>query len=322
MGEVRYNPLLDEWVIVAPHRGSRPVMPDGCPFCPGNGNPEVAGEWQVRSVANKYGALAPDGHDVVDPMLDVWKAGPATGATEVVLYTPEHEGGLHALGSDHLLALADLWVERERTLGAMAGVRYVFSFENRGAAVGVSQGHPHGQVYAFPFIPGTVRHMLDAAGRHHAAKGTCVHCDILEAEMKDGRRIIAANDHAVAYVPYAARLPFEVRLAPRRHVERLGDLARDERRGFMDLMSAVFRAQRGVYGFDMPGVMAHYPAPTDGTYPHHHYHVGFFPVQRNRDQIKFFGGVESAGGTMVNDSSPEDRAADLTAALAADEGAR
>ncbi len=308
--------MLGEWVIVAPHRTTRPVTPTACPFCPSSGNPEVSGDWDVLAVPNRFGALGGDGAGVASPGGG-FEVTPAVGATEVLLYQREHDGGLHALPAARLARLFDLWADREAAYASRPDVEYVFQFENRGAAVGVSQTHPHGQVFALPFVPALVQRMLERARTHGETTGSCVHCGVVEAEAKDGRRIVAAVPEAVAFVPFAPRLPYEVRVYPRRHVARIGDLTALERRAMGTLVGAVVRAYRARFAHvdDPSYILAHYPAPARGEYERHHYHVAFFPFQRNDRQIKSLGGLEFAGGSYVNDSQPEERAHELADAL-------
>jgi len=207
--------------------------------------------------------------------------------------------------------LVDVWADRYKALGERADVSYVYIFENKGEEIGVTLHHPHGQIYALPFVPPFAADELHSARDHHKNTGRCLHCDELKAEM-DGPRLLFSDGSMAAFVPNAARWPYEVHVYPRRHVSTIADLDEAERN---DLAAALLRVA-GTYdrhfGFSTPYVMAMHQAPTDGQeWPEAHLHIEFYPPHRRADRLKHLAGVEIGAGTFVNDTKPEDTAAQL-----------
>ncbi len=213
MSELRWHPLLGEWVIIADERRERPFLPEGsCPLCPGV--LEIPGEFEVVSFENRFPALvrAPGEPRVAGGgPLRVWRN---RGVCEVLVYTPEHDLPASALSPERMETLVRVWVDRYEDLGRLPFVRYVFIFENRGREIGVSLVHPHGQIYAFPFVPPIPRRELDRARAHWRRRGRCLFCAILEEERRAGVHVVFENERFVAFVPFFARFPYEVHPLP------------------------------------------------------------------------------------------------------------
>lgn len=308
MPELRFDPLRKEWVAYATERNDRTFLPtEFCPLCPSGagGTSEVPLDtFEVVVFENRFPAFGPDrdgGHPVR----------PSTTGCEVVVYTPEHEATLAELPLDRVRLLIDVWADRYNALGARAGVDYVYIFENKGEEIGVTLHHPHGQIYALPFVPPFAEAELNASREHRDSTGRCLHCDELEAEMQ-GPRVVFAGDSMAAFVPNAARWPYEVHVYPRRHVSSIDELDDAER---WDLAAALLRVA-GTYdrhfGFSTPYVMAMHQAPTDArAWPQAHLHIEFYPPHRRADRLKHLAGVELGAGTFVNDTKPEDTASQL-----------
>jgi UDPglucose--hexose-1-phosphate uridylyltransferase len=308
MPDLRFDPIRKEWVAYATERNDRTFLPtDFCPLCPsgaGGASEVQLDTFEVVVFENRFPAFGPDrnGGRVVRP--------PGTGC-EVVVYTPEHTMTLAQLPIDRVRLLIDVWADRYEDLGARADVAYVYIFENKGEEIGVTLHHPHGQIYALPFVPPFAAAELQAAGDHRQSTGRCLHCDELSSEL-DGPRLLFADDSMAAFVPNAARWPYEVHLYPRRHVRSIAALNAVER---ADLAAALLRVA-GTYdkhfGFSTPYVMAMHQAPTDGReWPEAHLHIEFYPPHRRGDRLKHLAGVELGAGTFVNDTKPEDTAAQL-----------
>jgi len=223
VSELRWHPFLEQWVITATHRQDRTFLPpaDYCPLCPtrpGGFPTEVPDPtYDIVVFENKFPSLQanpPQPAVVATPLSPVE---PAKGVCEVVVYSPRHEDALASMPLERIHHLARVWKDRYLELGAREFVRYVFIFENRGEAVGVTLHHPHGQIYAFPFIPPVIEKELAASRRYHAEKGKCLMCASLAEEIRDGRRIVLEGDRFLAWVPFHARWPYEVTLASRAH---------------------------------------------------------------------------------------------------------
>src|SRR6202022_4419980 len=153
------------------------------------------------------------------------------GRCEVVCYTPVHDSSLGEQSVDHIQDLIEGWRDRTNELGRLPNVRYVYVFENRGEAIGVTLSHPHGQIYAYPFVPPIVQREMAAEARHLRKTGRCLYCDVIENERGGGRTVLS-DDNWIAFVPPFARWPYEVHLAPIRHRGGLADLDADDDESF------------------------------------------------------------------------------------------
>jgi UDPglucose--hexose-1-phosphate uridylyltransferase len=213
--------------------------------------------------------------------------------------------------------LVDVWADRYFELGSRPEVTYVYIFENKGEEVGVTLHHPHGQIYAMPFVPPIAAAELHAARERLNAGGGCLHCEQVERESQ-GPRSVFSDESMAAFVPDAARWPYEVHLYPRRHVATIADL---DGAGRTQLAGALLRLTSAYdlhFGFSTPYVMAVHQAPTDGrAWPEAHLHFEFYPPHRRPDRLKYLAGVELGAGTFVNDTRPEDTAAQLRRAAEA-----
>ena len=227
--------------------------------------------------------------------LGVFDQHAAWGRCEVVCFTPEHEGSFAGLDKERARLVIEAWADRTCELSNTPGVEQVFVFENRGEAIGVTMRHPHGQIYAYPFLTPTTRAQLDSASRHLAATGRNLYEDIVAAELADGSRVVLQSEHWVAFVPFAARWPVEAHLYPRRRVPDLAALTDAERD---DLADAFF-------GIPLPYIAAWHQAPLHDRRDLGALHLELFSVQRSADKLKFLAGSESAMGSFINDREPE-----------------
>jgi UDPglucose--hexose-1-phosphate uridylyltransferase len=312
--ELRFDPLRREWVAYATERNDRTFLPTAfCPLCPSGagGKSEVPLDtFEVVVFENRFPAFGPD-------RVDDRPVRPSSTGCEVVVYTPEHSLTLAQLPLDRVRLLIDVWAERYADLGSRPEVQYVYIFENKGEEVGVTLHHPHGQIYALPFVPPFAQAELAAAREHLDATGQCLHCEQLEREAA-GTRVVTASEEIVAFVPNAARWPYEVHLYPRRHVASIAELDGDEREALASALLRVTGAYDRHFGFSTPYVMALHQAPTDGRdWPQAHLHFEFYPPHRRPDRLKYLAGVELGAGTFVNDTRPEDTAAHLRRAAEA-----
>ncbi len=322
MSELRWNPLLEEWVVTATHRQDRTFRPavDYCPLCP-TSDPRYPTEvpapcYEVVVFENKFPSFRREPETPTVSSTELLLAAPSRGICEVVLYTDDHDATFAELPLERIEGLVDVWADRYEELGSREFVDYVLIFENKGEIVGVTLDHPHGQIYAFPFIPPRVGKELEASSKHMAATGRCIFCDLMAEELRDGRRLISETRDFVAFVPFFARYPYEVHVMPRAHVASLSDLDAGGRRGLARILKDVTAGYDSLFGFSFPYMMIIHQAPTDGgTYNHYHLHVEFYPPHRTRDKIKYLAGCESGAGTFINDSLPEEKAAELREAI-------
>lgn len=321
VSELRWHPLLEEWVITATHRQDRTFFPPPgfCPLCPtepgGFGSEIPYDAYAVAVFENKFPSLRPQAPDPAVEATALSPVLPAEGACEVVCYAQGHDRTFADLSVAEIATLLRVWADRTAEIGAREAIDYVYCFENKGTAIGVTLHHPHGQIYAFPFVPPRVSRTVEAASKHHAATGRCLHCDALAQELEDGRRIVDENAHAVAFVPFYARYPYEVHLYPKRHQGDLTALTPAEIRGVAELLSRVTRRYDALWGFSMPYIMAIFQAPTDGgSYPGEHWRIEFTPPMRTPEKLKYLAGCEAGAGNFINDTLPEEKAAELRAA--------
>jgi len=311
--ELRWNPILGEWIIVAAKREKRPWRPNYCPFCPGS---EETGEgWRVLVLPNRYPALGVDA-EVATSSKDIYCVKPGYGYCEVVIETPMHEGDLCDLSLEHLKEVIDAFSQRYVELGRDPKIKYVFEFRNKGAAIGVSLHHPHSQIYALPFIPPRVKRELDNSRKFYKKNGRCLFCRILELEYESKSRILYENADFTVFLPFFAMWPYEVHVYPRRHVQNLPMLTEEERYSLADALKVITKAYNMLFDMNLPYIMAVHQSPTDGgEYKYYHLHIEFYPPNRDANKLKYAAGIEWGAGVFTYDGLPEERAMQLKKAV-------
>ncbi|MEO6711886.1 MAG: galactose-1-phosphate uridylyltransferase [Mycobacteriales bacterium] len=325
--QIRYDPILDEWMIIASHRQARTHLPpaDECPLCPSDGErlTEVpASDYDVVVFENRFPSLSMSAPPVEggDPLL---LRKPGIGRCEVLCFTADHDSSFSHLSPQRLSTVGVAWTDRTVELGKLPGVEYVFCFENRGEDIGVTLNHPHGQIYGYPFIPPRVARKLESAQRYRDRTGGCVFCDVVAREVAVGERIVATTDNFVAFVPSAPRWPFEVHLYPRAHVADLPALSDAHRNELVQLQADVLGRFDRLFDRPAPYISGWVQAPVNEGRELSHLHLEIFSARRSRTKLKFLAGSESAAGAFVNDVLPEDAAERLRQAGAgADGGSR
>jgi UDPglucose--hexose-1-phosphate uridylyltransferase len=320
VSELRWHPLLSQWVITATHRQDRTFLPpeDYCPLCPtrpGGFPTEVPAEaYDIVVFENKFPSLQPEPPAPAVEGSELAPVLPARGVCEVVLFSSNHRESLTTMPLRRIANVARVWKDRTLELGSRPGIEYVFPFENRGEAVGVTLHHPHGQIYAFPFVPPIVQRELEASRAHHLKHGRCLFCDSLAEERKDGRRIVLEGERFVAYVPFFARYPYEVYLAPRAHLASLADLRGDDFDELAVVLKGLLTKYDALFDRPFPYMMVCHQAPSDGAaHPELHLHFEFYPPMRTATKQKFLAGCESGAGNFINDKLAEESATELRA---------
>jgi UDPglucose--hexose-1-phosphate uridylyltransferase len=318
-GQVRYDALVGDWVAVAGHRLNRTFLPprDECPLCPtGTGSvpsevPESA--YDVVVFENRFPSYAPvtSHHPDHGPAQPLFLTRPATGRCEVVCFTSDHESTFAELSPRRARTVIDAWADRTAALGAVPEVEQVFCFENRGPQIGVTLHHPHGQIYAYPYVPQRTASLLTQATEHHARTGRLLGADILAAERAAGTRVVIEGRHWTAYVPFAARWPVEVHLAPHRDVPDLPSLTDEERDElavvYVDLLGRLDRYYVDEDGGDvrLPYIAGWHQAPAKVGRDVSRLHLQAMSVLRSPTKVKYLAGSESGVGGWVNDVDPE-----------------
>lgn len=324
--QARYDPLLDEWVVIAAHRQGRTHLPadDECPLCPSRPGrlTEIPEEdYDVVVFENRFPALSLPGGAagaLVGGGEEPFTWRPGAGRCEVVCFTAEHTTSFAQLAPTRVATVLAAWTDRTAALSALPAVESVFVFENRGAEIGVTLSHPHGQIYAYPFVPPPLATMIQIASRRRA----CGHCAALAAESKARVRVVAETSGWLAFVPYAARWPYEVSICPRRHVPDLLALDEDERAEFPGLyLDVLNRFERVLGGGPMPYIAAWEQTPVRHGREWAHLRLRVFSNRRAPGRLKYLAGSEAAMGVYLNDVTPEVAAERLRAAGGAPLGA-
>ncbi len=320
MSELRWNPLLGEWTITATHRQERTFLPpaDYCPLCPtrpGAFETEIpAPNFDIVVFENRFPSLQAAPPPPVVEGSALYPVRPAHGICEVVVYTDRHTTTLAEESVERIRRLILVWCDRFAELGAREEVAYVYIFENKGEAIGVTLHHPHGQIYAYPFIPPRVARQLAQAEQHWARTGRDLPGDILAAEQADGRRIVCENEAFVVFVPFFARYPYETLLVPKRQVTAIVDFDALERQRLAEILKTLLVGYDRLFGFSLPYIMALHQRPTDGRdYPYVRFHIEFLPPHRTAAKLKYLAGSESGAGAFINDTVPEETAPRLRA---------
>ncbi len=329
--EERWHPLREEWVIVAAHRQDRPWsgnkvqhaqkdLPEyvaDCYLCPGNArvsgaeNPDYK---QTFVFNNDHPSVALNAPEHIEVPRGIYRNQPAHGIARVVCYSPKHNLSLAELDVPDIVTLLRVWQEQYCELGKRPDISHVLIFENRGEVVGVSNPHPHCQIYATNFVFKTIETEARVSRRHIEVTGRPLFKDILSAEKDDARRIICENDSAIAFVPYFARYAYELFVAPKETHASLAALSGTELRDFAELLQHVLIKFDNLWRIPFPYVMTLHQAPTDGgDYRGFHFHVEFHPPLRKPDLLKYLAGPEIGGGNFLSDTSPEQKAQELRA---------
>ncbi|NDL58478.1 galactose-1-phosphate uridylyltransferase [Phytoactinopolyspora mesophila] len=311
---MRHDPLLDEWVVMASHRQSRTYLPpaDLCPLCPSGDGKETeipSSDYDVAVFENRFPSLSMGAasDETGTPLVSVQAA---AGRCEVVCFSSDHAASFASFPPEQARLVLEAWADRTAELSALPGVEQVFCFENRGEEIGVTLSHPHGQIYAYPFVTPRTRRMLDVARRYSSEHGGNLFADIL-AEERAGERVVVTSRHWTAFVPAAARWPVEVHLYPHRQVPDIPSLTDDERDDFVAIYLDVLSRFDLLYASPLPYISAWHQAPVNTDRDVAYLHLQLFSIRRAADKLKYLAGSESAMGAFITDVLPEDVAEQL-----------
>jgi UDPglucose--hexose-1-phosphate uridylyltransferase len=310
----RYNPLTREWVLVSPQRTDRPwqgqteevaraVQPEfdpECYLCPGNARAGGARNPAYTSTFvfdNDFAALRPDTPSSEIDEGDLLVAEAEPGICRVVCFSPRHDLTVAGMDVGGIRQVIDTWTTQYRELGDLPFINWVQIFENRGAQMGASNPHPHGQIWANAHAPNESSKEDNAQRTYHAEHGGCLLCDYLDLEMKSGERVVYANDSFCALVPFWAIWPFETMLISRQHRTGMDGFSETERNGLADILKRVTMNYDKLFQVSFPYSMGFHQRPTDGeTHPEWHFHGHFYPpLLRSATIRKFMVGYELLG---------------------------
>jgi UDPglucose--hexose-1-phosphate uridylyltransferase len=330
--EERWHPLREEWVIIAAHRQNRPWSGDivelshvvtpayhpDCYLCPGNTrisgerNDDYSGTFVFD---NNHPCVGLDAPSPKAEPSGIYRSRPARGIARVVCYSPNHSLALAELERCEIERLLRVWQEQYRELASHPAISHVLIFENKGEAVGVSNPHPHCQIYATNFIFKTIETEARASQNYLAETGRILFQDVLAAERTATKRIITENETAIAFMPYFARYAYEVYVAPKHTHPSLDRLSACELKDFASVLKDTLVRFDNLWRIPFPYVMVLHQAPADGgDYRSFHFHIEFHPPLRRPNLLKYLAGPEIGGGNFLSDTAPEEKAAELRAA--------
>ncbi|WP_099041739.1 galactose-1-phosphate uridylyltransferase [Mycobacterium neglectum] len=315
--QLRYDVLTGEWIAVAAERMDRTFLPppEASPLAPsraGTAPTEIpAADYDVVVFENRFPALSPRAAaQRLAPFVDsepLWPLRAGAGRCEVVCFTSDPTARFATLGHRRARMVIDVWADRTADLSAMPGVEQVFCFENRGREIGVTLTHPHGQIFAYPYLPPRTEALLRQARAHRASTGGHLLADVLAAEQHSGRRVVYRGEHWSAFVPAAARWPLEVHLVPHRDVPDFTAVSEGEKDElatvYLDLLARVDRFFEGVH--ETPYIAAWHQAPVGDDRELGRLHLQLFSVMRSPGRLKYLAGSESGMGAWINDTTPE-----------------
>jgi UDPglucose--hexose-1-phosphate uridylyltransferase len=321
----RYNPLTRDWILVSPDRTERPWQgqteksahpsssaydPD-CYLCPGNvraggaRNPEYSTTFVFD---NDFAALQPDLPKlcVEDASKNLLIAATESGICRVVCFSPRHDLTLAQMTTKEITGVVDIWANQYRTLGSLPAISHVQIFENRGAMMGCSNPHPHGQIWATETVPNEPRKEQESFSNYSRKYGRCLLCDYCEAELKSRERIVCENDFFLAVVPFWATWPFETLLLTKRHRTDIDALDAAGRAGLADILKRLTTRYDNLFQTSFPYSMGFHQRPTDGNkHAEWHFHAHFFPpLLRSATIKKFMVGFELLASPQ-RDMTPE-----------------
>jgi UDPglucose--hexose-1-phosphate uridylyltransferase len=329
--EQRWHPLREEWVIIAAHRQDRPWIGDtikkpsealpeydaDCFLCPGN--KRVSGKQNPNYkntfvFDNDHACVSRDAPKVEELDQGIYMRKPASGIARVVCYSPKHNLTLAELEPDEIVILLKEWQNQYIELGKHQDINHVLLFENKGEVVGVSNPHPHCQIYATNFVFKYIETEASVCSAYFKENKTTLFQKIIETEKEEGQRIIFENDSAIAFMPYFARYAYEVYVAPKESHLSLADLSGEELNDFSKALKHVLVKFDNLWQIPFPYVMPLHQAPTDGKdHSGFHFHIEFHPPLRKPNLLKYLAGPEIGGGNFLSDTSPEEKAQEIRA---------
>lgn len=323
MLELRYDPVKSQKVAYATKRQGRTFHPpkDYCPLCPTKSEkieteiPES--DYDIVVFENKFPTFSrnPDKlamGEVNNEDFFSFSKWQSRGICEVVCYTSNHDSFLEDMPIEKISNLIKVWQDRYYNLGKKDFIKYVFIFENKGKEIGVTLSHPHGQIYAFSYIPPIIKQELKSSKDFYDKNKECLHCAIIKEELKEESRIIVKTGDFIAFIPFYARWPYEVHIYSLRHLGNLYELNDKEITSLAGVIKELIARYNKLFNFRMPYVMVIHQNPTDNRdYGYYHLHFEFYPPYRTKNKLKYLAGCEMGAGTFINDTLPEEKAKEL-----------
>ena len=328
--EERWHPLREEWVIVAAHRNNRPWVGEtieksapnvpefvaNCPLCPGNVRVSGKRNADYQSVFvfdNDHPCVGPEAPAVTAPQTP-YRVRRADGLAHVVCYDPRHNVTMAEMPAERIAELLESWQTQYRELGERPEVNHVLVFENKGEVVGVSNPHPHCQIYATNFVFKTIENEVAHTRQYWRERRRTLMEDIIAAERQADCRVLSERDSAIAFVPYFARYAYETYVTPKAVHGSLAELSRGEILDLAAVLQETLIRFDNLWKMSFPYVMVLHQGTTDGVaHDGFHFHIEIHPPLRQPNLLKYLAGPEIGGGSFLSDTSPEEKAAELRA---------
>ena len=313
---MRQDVLTGEWISIAAARQNRVFLPPAhldplAPATPANPS-EVPDNYDVAVFENRSPSFGPALGTSFDPnAIGIGSTHASIGRCEVVCFSPEHEGSFGSLSESRARTVIEAWADRTAVLSAMPGVQQVFPFENRGEAIGVTLHHPHGQIYAYPYVTPRTRKLIDSID----ALGPDLFERILESE-RSSERVVLSGEHWTAFVPFAARWPIEVHMLPHRHVADFAATNDAERDELSRLYLRLLRGIDKLYDTPTPYIAAWHQAPVNEKRDEIRLMLQVTSPRRAENKLKYLAGSEAAMGAWIGDVPPETSAAFIREGIA------
>jgi len=310
MPEFRWNPLLDTWTMVATNRQHRPHLPkDYCPFCPSQN--KALPNYDVMMYENDFPVMSLEKttesrRQTADNTI--FRSKEAVGKCEVILYSPDHNKKIYELSDAHVLKIIELWNERFKELRKDKRIKYIFEFENRGEEVGVTMPHPHGQLYAYSFIPTKIKKELNNCKKYFKTNGSNLFADLNKAEKKHEKRIIFENNSFIAYIPYFTDYPFGVFIVSKKLKGNITQFSLSEKKDLAETLKKITAGFDKIYDRVFPYIMSLHQTPVNekkyaAAESYYAFHIEFYPPLRAKDKIKWYAGTQRGPGSGVESFS-------------------
>jgi len=320
MAELRWNPLKNDWVMINSNRQSRPVMPVGyCPFCPGPDKNKLPLDYDVLKYDNDFPALSqnPPEPNKMTGDSKIYLTKPMYGKCEIILFSPEHDSSLCDFSVEHIQKIVNLWIERFTEISKDENIKYIFIFENRGELVGVTQPHPHGQIYGYSVIPKKIELKIDCFKSHYEKNKSCMFCDINIDEIEFKQRIVYENEDFIAYIPFFAEYVYQVFIISKTHKSNITQFKEQEKKNFALALKMITGMYDNLFDKKFPYMMCMHNNPVnfENVDKYFHFHVEFYTPLRSANVQQFNASSETGVWAHCNPSSPEEKAEELRNAL-------
>lgn len=309
MRQLRFNPLLGTYTMVAANRQERPHLPkDFCPFCPGSG--KVPADYDVLVYDNDFPALSLNSEEK-SPDSVFYESQPAYGKCEVILYASEHNSSLSQLSIERIKKVVDVWAQRTEELSKDEKIKYVFPFENKGEEVGVTIHHPHGQLYAYPFVPLKIKTELENCRKYFMETGSCFFFDMNEAEKHETKRMVFDNESFAAYIPFFSDYPYGVFIVTKTGKSNLAEMNNKEKSDLAEALKKITSAFDRLFNKPFPYMMCIHQSPVNSpeygaVSSYFHFHIEFYPPLREANKIKWYASSEMGAWAAANTLAVED----------------